>query len=219
MPQSVYLDRHTTYKSTAKPTIEDERRPMSQFERALEELGVQVIHASSPQAKGRIERLFGTFQDRLVKEMRLKDIKTKEQANRFLRSYLPRYNRRFGLEPLTEGDLHRPVPQGLDLDEVLCVKTKRALRNDFTITHNRRLYQILGPVRAKSVIVEERINGSLLIKHNGMSLNFQKVPSRPKKEAKPRTRRPKKAYIPPKDHPWRRFSLTYKNRTFLNVLE
>jgi len=84
LPQSVYLDRHTTYKSTAKPTLEDElggRKAMSQFERALEELGVKVIHANSPQAKGRIERLFGTFQDRLIKEMRLKDIKTKEQAN------------------------------------------------------------------------------------------------------------------------------------------
>lgn len=222
LPQSVYIDRHTTYKSTAKPTIEDElagRKPMSQFERALEELGVKVIHAHSPQAKGRIERLFGTFQDRLIKEMRLKDIKTKEKANSFLRSYLPRYNKRFGLEPLREGDLHRPVREGLDLDAVLCVKTKRALRNDFTIAHKGRLYQILGPVRAKSVIVEERINGSLLIRHNGRSLNFQEIPSRPKKEAKPRTPRPRKAYIPPKDHPWRRFPLTSKNRTFLNVLD
>jgi len=222
LPQSVYLDRHTTYKSTAKPTLEDElggRKAMSQFERALEELGVKVIHANSPQAKGRIERLFGTFQDRLIKEMRLKDIKTKEQANSFLRSYLPRYNKRFGLEPLRDGDLHRPVPEGLDLEAVLCVKRKRALRNDFTIAHHRRLYQILGPLRAKSVIVEERINGSLLITHNGRSLNFQEIPSRPKKEARPRTLRPRKTYTPPKDHPWRRFPLRSKNRTFLNVLD
>lgn len=222
LPQSVYLDRHTTYKSTAKPTLEDElggRKAMSQFERALEELGVKVIHANSPQAKGRIERLFGTFQDRLIKEMRLKDIKTKEQANSFLRSYLPRYNKRFGLEPLRDGDLHRPVPEGLDLEAVLCVKRKRALRNDFTIAHHRRLYQILGPLRAKSVIVEERINGSMLITHNGRSLNFQEIPSRPKKEARPRTLRPRKTYTPPKDHPWRRFPLRSKNRTFLNVLD
>jgi len=222
LPQSVYLDRHTTYKSTAKPTLEDElggRKAMSQFERALEELGVKVIHANSPQAKGRIERLFGTFQDRLIKEMRLKDIKTKEQANSFLRSYLPRYNKRFGLEPLRDGDLHRPVPEGLDLEAVLCVKRKRALRNDFTIAHHRRLYQILGPLRAKSVIVEERINGSMLITHNGRSLNFQEIPSRPKKETRPRTLRPRKTYTPPKDHPWRRFPLRSKNRTFLNVLD
>jgi transposase len=222
LPQSVYLDRHTTYRSPAKPTLADElagRKPMSQFERAVEELKVKVIHAHSPQAKGRIERLFRTFQDRLIKEMRLKDIKTKAQANSFLRSYLPRYNRRFGREPSSDGDLHRPVPAGLDLDGVLCIKRKRALRNDSTIAHNRRLYQILGPVRAKSVIVEERINGSLLIRHQGRGLNFQEIPSRPKKEAKPRTIRPRKAYIPPKDHPWRRFTLTPKNRTFLNVLD
>src|SRR3989338_8208657 len=80
IPMSVYLDRHSTYKSTGKPTIEDElanKMPKSQFERALEELGVRVIHAYSPQAKGRIERLFKTLQDRLVKEMRLKGINTK----------------------------------------------------------------------------------------------------------------------------------------------
>lgn len=101
----------------------------------------------------------------------------------------------------------------------MCVKRKRALRNDFTIAHHRRLYQILGPLRAKSVIVEERINGSLLITHNGRSLNFQEIPSRPKKEARPRTLRPRKTYTPPKDHPWRRFPLRSKNRTFLNVLD
>src|SRR3989304_936480 len=222
LPQSVYLDRHTTYKSTAKPTLEDElggRKAMSQFERALEELGVKVIHANSPQAKGRIERLFGSFQARRIKEMRLKDIKTKEQANSFLRSYLPRYNKRFGLEPLRDGDLHRPVPEGLDLEAVLCVKRKRALRNDFTIAHHRRLYQILGPLRAKSVIVEERINGSMLITHNGRGLKFPEVPSRPKKETRPRTLKPRKTYTPPKDYPWRRFPLRSKNRTFLNVLD
>src|SRR3972149_4710037 len=98
IPQSIYLDKHTTYKSNAKPTIEDElngRRPMSQFERALSELGVDVIHAHSPQAKGRIERLFGTFQDRVIKEMRLLGINSYEEANRILESYLPLHNQRF----------------------------------------------------------------------------------------------------------------------------
>jgi hypothetical protein len=88
---SVYLDKHSTYKSTAKPSIEEQlndRKPMSQFQRALSELGVQVIHAHSPQAKGRIERLFGVFQDRLIKEMRIAQIKTLPQANGFLEKYL-----------------------------------------------------------------------------------------------------------------------------------
>ena len=90
IPQSVYLDKHTTYKSTKKPTIEEElenKKAKSQFERALEELGVEVIHAQSPQAKGRIERSFNTHQDRLIKEMRLKGINTVKEANKFLRYY------------------------------------------------------------------------------------------------------------------------------------
>src|SRR3990170_4275201 len=93
LPGSIYIDRHTTYKSNARPTIEDDlldRKPMSQFERAMEELGVEIIHANSPQAKGRIERLFRTLQDRLIKEMRLKGIKTIGEANLFLEGYLKR---------------------------------------------------------------------------------------------------------------------------------
>lgn len=87
-------------------------RPQSQFERALAELGVQVIPAYSPQAKGRIERLFGTFQDRLVKELRLTNVKTRDDANRFLERYVPQYNRRFRRVPLHSANLHRPVPVG-----------------------------------------------------------------------------------------------------------
>jgi len=116
MPQSVYLDRHSTYKSTAKPTIEEElsgRDPQSQFERALSELTVKVRHAGSPQAKGRIERLFRTFQDRLVKDMRLEGIKTKEEANRFIdNGYLKKHNEKFCNDPAKEADLHRPNPGG-----------------------------------------------------------------------------------------------------------
>lgn len=196
LPQSVYLDKHTTYKSPAKPTIEDDlagRKPMSQFERAMNELGVEVIHANSPQAKGRVERGFGTLQDRLVKEMRLEGIKTKEDANRFLGSYLPMHNKRFGVKAAMEGDLHRAVAEGLDLDEFLCIKTKRALRNDFTVAHDKRLYQILEGVSAKGVVVEEKINGRMLIKHNGAALRFKEITVRPEK--------PKKKHIPPKDHP------------------
>jgi transposase len=96
LPLQVYLDGHSTYKSTAKPTIEEQLEgvePLSEFERALKELGVEVSHAHSPQAKGRIERLFRTFQDRVIKEMRLRGIKTIEEGNKFLEAYLPIYNK------------------------------------------------------------------------------------------------------------------------------
>ncbi|MFH1563551.1 MAG: ISNCY family transposase [Nitrospirota bacterium] len=146
IPQSLYLDKHSTYKSNAKITVEEElegkREPKSQFERVLDELGVEVIHANSPQAKGRIERLFRTFQDRVIKEMRLVGIDTKEEANKFLEGYLPLYNKRFSIVLSRESNLHRRLPVEMNLDSILSIKTKRVLRNDFTITHNKQLYQI-----------------------------------------------------------------------------
>ena len=211
IPASVYLDKHSTYKSTKKPSLEDQLNnlePLSQFGRAVGELGVNVIYADSPQAKGRIERLFGTFQDRLIKEMRLRGVKTIREANRFLRYYLPIYSRRFAVKPVNDTDLHRPIPQGIDLDKILCVKTPRALRNDFTIAHNGKLYQIEDNVRAKTLIVEEGINGSMSVIHKDTNLRFKEITTRPKREQEePKIHIPKKAYVPAKDHPWRKFRL------------
>src|SRR3990170_8142133 len=182
IPMSIYLDRHTTYKSTGKSTIEDElanKMPKSQFERALEELGVIVIHAYSPQAKGRIERLFKTLQDRLIKEMRLRVIKTKDEANEFLKHYLPLHSKKFGFKPAKEGDLHRGIPKDVDIDRILCIKTKRTLRNDFTIAHDRKLYQITERINGKDVIVEERVDGSMHIICDNRRLKFKEITSRP----------------------------------------
>ncbi len=213
IPTSVYLDKHSTYKSTKKPSIEDELsniESLSQFARALKELGVEVIHANSPQAKGRIERLFNTFQDRLIKEMRLKGIKTMEEANKFLISYLPVYGKRFAVKPVNDTDLHRPLPTGINLDKILCVKTSRTLRNDYTIAHNGKLYQIEDNLSAKDLIVEERVDGSILITHKDSSLRFKEITTRPKKEEDvkkeyPLMVRPRGIHTPPKDHPWKKF--------------
>ena len=177
--------------------------PLSEVERALKELDVDVIHARSPQAKGRVERLFKTFQDRLIKEMRLKDIKTIEEANKFLEHYLPIFNKRFSVQALEEGDLHRPAGKEIDLDAILCIKTDHTLRNDFTVMHNKNLYQILEPTNAKEITVQERINGRMLIVHKGKPLKYKQITQRPvRKEAKkPYTFRIKKVWHPPKDHP------------------
>lgn len=142
IPQSLYLDRHSTYQSQAEASIEEQLEgifPMSQFERAVGELGVKVLHAHSPQAKGRIERLFLTFQDRLIKEMRLAGISTKEEANLFLETYLPIYNKRFRVLAAESADLHRPIPKGMDLNKILCIKTQRTVRNDATVAHHGKL--------------------------------------------------------------------------------
>jgi hypothetical protein len=211
LPMKVYLDKHTTYKSTARPTIQDELNqvePLSQFERALKELGVEVLHAHSPQAKGRIERLFRTFQDRVVKEMRLRGIRTLEEANQFLEEYLPLYNRRFSVCPKGKDNFHRPLPKGLILDTILCIKTERSLRNDFTVAHNRKLYQIDDTVKASKVMVQERADGSMIMTHKGRSLRFKEITERPPREKKePVVARRRKPYIPPTDHPWRRFKI------------
>ena len=211
IPLSVYLDKHTTYKSNAKPTVEDaliNRKPLSEFERALGELGVRVIHANSPQAKGRIERLFGTLQDRLVKELRLKGVNTIEDANRRLQCYLPIYNKKFSIKAAMTADLHRSIPEDMDLDRVLCIKTKRVMRNDFTIAYNGKLYQIEDNVRARDVIVEERIDGSMLITHKERFLRYKEIKKHTKaeQERKPHVLTVRKNYKPSADHPWRRFT-------------
>jgi hypothetical protein len=213
IPVSVYLDKHTTYKSPAKPSIEDQlsnRDPLSEVERALKELGIQMIHANSPQAKGRVERLFLTLQDRLIKEMRLKGIKTIEEANKFLKYYLPIFNNRFRFKAIEEGNLHREMPKGIDLDRILCIKTKRGLRNDWTVSHDKKLYQVIDHVRTKSVIVEERIDGSIVITYKGTDLKYREISERPVRENKPDKPcilKSKKIYRPPSDHPWRRFKI------------
>jgi transposase-like protein len=209
LPMSVYLDKHTTYKSPAKASIEDQLNDspaLSEFERALKEFGVEVIHANSPQAKGRIERLFGTFQDRVVKEMRLRGIRTIEEANRFLEEYLPLYNSRFAVCPREKENLHRPVGRGVHLDAILCIKTERTLRNDFTVAHNCKLYQVQDYIRTPKVTVQDRMDGSLRITYKNRSLRFREITERPIVEKRPSVVvRMKKSSTPPMDHPWRNF--------------
>jgi|SRR5271157_2504037 len=222
LPLKVYLDKHSTYKSTAKATIEEQLEgvePLSEFEKALKELGVEVSHAHSPQAKGRIERLFRTFQDRVIKEMRLRGIRTIEEGNPFLEKYLPLYNKRFSVRPREKDDVHRPLPRGIDLSAILCIKTERTLRNDFTVAHNHKLYQIEEATKASKVVVQDRMDGSMRVTYQGQALRFREITERPLKENKqPIVTKRRKTYIPPVDHPWRRFKIKnhpYDRKRFL----
>ena len=214
LPQSVYMDRHPAYKvNNGQPSIEDQlnnREPESQVQRALGELGVEPIFAYSPQAKGRIERLFRTFQDRLVKEMRLKGVKSVEEGNKFLKNYLPAYNRRFKVEALEKGDLHRPLPRNINLDKILCRKTEHGLNNDSTIVHDKKLYHVLSRICGRKVMVEERINGRLLITYKGKELKYRQITQRPVKKAEPVKQQvhiATKAHKPAMDHPWKKLML------------
>ena len=140
--------------------------------------------------------------------MRLRGIKTIVEANEFLKEYLPQYAKRFTVKPANNTNLHRLLPEGMNLDKILCVKTKRVLRKDFTVAHNGKLYQIEDNLRAKDVMVEERIDDSMLITHKDTNLRYKEITTRPKKEQKEASMPvAKEAYILPKDHPWRKFKL------------
>ena len=216
LPHSVYMDRHSTYKGWRKLTIDEQlagkQESLSEFGRAMEELGVKLIHAQSPQAKGRIERLFKTFQDRLIKEMRLEGIKTLEGANGFLEGYLPGYNRRFDKKARGKADLHRRAPKGLK--QALSIKTRHALRNDNTIRHQNQFYQLLNRWsgrRPKEVVVQERLDGKRYITYEGRELGYRRIQEPPQrfsilKPKPPRARRPR---LPAMTHP-------YKKRSFEN---
>lgn len=208
IPLAVYADKHTTYRSPAEPTVEEQlagTKPQSQFGRALSELGVELIAAHSPQAKGRVERLFQTLQDRLIKEMRLARVATVVAANQFLATYLPRYNQQFAVPPAQAVDLHRPTPTDRTVDAALCRKTRRCLRKDFTIVHEGRLYQVRDHLRATHVVVEDHLDGTIRLTHQGRSLNFHLIVARPVSvvEAEPLPR-PHCAVTPKPTHPWRK---------------
>ncbi len=212
LPHSIYLDRLKAYKggTDGKLSVEEELegkgRSLSEFERALEELGVDVIHAQSPQAKGRIERLFRTFQDRVVKEMRLAGVGSKEAANRFLETYLPKYNQRFSVKAREPGNLHRPSLRDQELRRILSIQEKRVVRNDNTIRHETKLYQLKIGKPLKEVMVQERIDGKLYVVHGSKDIAYRELQEPPKrkdllavKKAIPK----QKPIIPVMSHPWK----------------
>jgi transposase len=208
MPLALYTDKHTTYKSPAAPTVEEQlagRRPHSQFERSLAELGVTVIHAHSPQAKGRVERLFKTLQDRLVKDLRLAGIATIEAANQFLDTWRPGYNRRFAVPPAQAANLHRPRPASRDLDRTLCLKTTRVVRRDWTVAHHGQLLQIETQIHAHEVLVENHLNGTMRVTHRGQPLRYHTITSRPVRVRAPTPpATPRRPVKPKPTHPWHR---------------
>jgi hypothetical protein len=178
---------------------------LSQFARAMKELEVRVICAYSPQAKGRVERLFGILQDRLVKELRLKGISSIEEANRYLPGYLKRHNAQFAVMAEETKDMHRPAPGAAELLDILCIKTERTVRNDNTISHNGKFYQIHAALQGKKVQVEERIDGKMLIRHNNDSFNFNEITTRPEKKQKlVRPYLKRKSIVMPADHPYKK---------------
>ena len=217
-PVAIYLDKFSTYKIN-HPAAVDNSELMTQFERAAKEIGISLITAHSPEAKGRVERLFQTLQDRLVKELRLQRIADRKTANEFLRTtFIPSFNEQFSVIPAKKGNVHRILTDQelTTLDAIFSVQSTRSVMNDFTLRFKNGFYQlnetqILTVCRKDTVIVEERLDGTVHLKHQrrGKYLAYTVLPERPHRIIKTpvltTTTGARKAHTPAVDHPWRRY--------------
>jgi hypothetical protein len=176
-PLGLYTDRHSIFEPQDKGKALPDG--VTQFGRALQELEIELIRARSPQAKGRVERLFGTAQDRWVRELRLAGATTAEQANRVLQRLLPEHNRRFGVPPRDARDAHRDLGPNHRLESILSIQEQRVVSNDYTIRLHNRFYQLLKPVytgeRGGRVVIEERLDGSMAIRYREHYLKFREI--------------------------------------------
>ena len=179
IPLALYSDRHAAFKYNAR------QKPVpvetTQFARVMRELGVQQIFALSPQAKGRVERMLETFQDRLVTELRLADASTIDQAEEVLQEFLPKFNARFAVVAEHPETAYRPVPAELSLTETICLKDTRKVARDNTVKYQWRVLQLLPEAERPSyaglrVDVLERADGELMIRYQGEAVDFQEGP-------------------------------------------
>lgn len=176
-PKALYTDRHSIFQPQDKGKALPDA--VTQFGRAMRELDIELICAHSPQAKGRVERSFGTAQDRWVKELRLAGVTDCVGANAILERLLPGHNRRFSKPARQQGDAHRPLGPGHDLEAILSIQEERVVANDYTIRFRNRFYQLLPPVwpgeRGGKVVIELRLDGTMAIRFRGRYLNCVEV--------------------------------------------
>jgi len=214
LPQSLYVDRDSIYRCEGLGSIAEQmagEEPQTQFGRAMKQLGVELILANSPQAKGRVERMNGVLQDRLVKALRLEGINDLEKANAYLkRTYLPKHNRRFQFEAVSQADAHQAAPKGLK--EILSWEEERVVQRDWTVACEGKWYQLDRQheplsLAGKKVIVRTLRNGRVQLERQGTKLNWRELPGRPqrvKPQSKAQSGKPRTDCKPAADHPWRK---------------
>ncbi len=232
IPAAIYADRHTIFQSPSQATIEQElanEQPKSQFGRLADELGVELIAARSPQAKGRVERLWGTLQDRLVKALRKAGACNQEQANQVLIHYLPKFNQRFRVEPAQPDTAYLPWPKHHQLEDFFCFKHIRTVSNDNTLPFDGQRLQIPPGLQNcsfahKRVEVRQHLDGRLEVRYQNQRLaifepedhgplRMKKFSPAPGQTATPpasqdEPKKPPKKPLgskPAADHPWRRY--------------
>jgi hypothetical protein len=212
VPKALYTDWKNVY---VREATEAERlkgiEPVSQFGRMCARLGIRIIAANSPQAKGRVERAHGTHQDRLVKKLRLAGIASYDAANRFLEeNYVADHNRRFARAASSDADFHRKRPAKRDLDAIFQLEQERVVSLDWVVSYAGRLLQLERQSRhhapAKSrVLVRENQAGELHIEYRGRRLAFQQIPRRPARQPAPcSVSAPRGGHrTQPPNHPWK----------------
>lgn len=215
-PSAIYLDKFSTYKINHKSAV-DNSELITQFQRAIQQMDIALITAHSAEAKGRIERLFQTLQDRLVKEMRLAEVSTPEQGNQFLKDvFLSKFNEQFVVAPAKEGNVHRLLLQeeSVQLHDIFSIHETRRINLDFTIQFKNNWYQLteIQPTTVRpleNVLIETWLDQSVHIILRNHELVYMLLPQRPKKQ---RIKQPviltthALNYKPPPNHPWRRYA-------------
>lgn len=214
LPMSLYVDKDSIYRVNDPLAREFGRQrgrlPLTQFGRAMGQLGVEMIFANSPQAKGRVERVNGTLQDRLVKALRVAGISSIEQANEFLeRQFLRDHNHRFGVRAGGQADLHRSLPPGLMLGETLCHQEPRTVGRDWCVVYGTRVLQLDRrheklSLAGRQITVLEPASGQLRLIYKSRRLKWREVPARPAAPQAPKPICQPLPWRPPADHPWQR---------------
>jgi len=230
-PIALYVDRDSIYITTRHPSVEEQlqnKQAQTQFERAMNALGIKIIPASSPQAKGRVERGFRTHQDRLVKELRLRGLSDKKSANQFLWNvYLPQHNAQFARRPANPANAHCPVLKSHDLNSILSLQETRILTNDYTLHYKNQLFQLekdqtilLRP--KKSITIEYWLDQSIHLRLKSRYLNFHKITSQTYQPlAKSHTtyssnKLPLKPYAPPPFLRWKQYKKKFPLDHFIH---
>jgi hypothetical protein len=217
IPRALYTDKKNVYvvdEKTRKRAADSGEEVLTHFGKACKKLGIEIIRAHSPEAKGRVERSHGLDQDRLVKELRLADVSTIAAANEFLASgYSAQINDKFAVTAQAKADYHRSA-KGYDLAAIFCIEEQRSLTVDWMVRFENQFYQLQPPPQRQpargKVLVQRYLDGSLHFRYQQRELSYTLLPERPQPPAKVHKRkRPSETimdkYVPPANHPWRNF--------------
>lgn len=214
-PRAFYSDKYSVFRPTKAEAVTGEG--ITQFGRAMQELGIEIICANTPQAKGRVERVNQTLQDRLVKEMRLRGISSIQRGNEYLADFIEAFNKKFAVEAISQSDLHRPLVASEKMEQILRARESRVLSKNLQLSYKGVIYQIVSKrpryaLRYQRVWIYERGEGEVEIEYKGKKLEYRIHRRQPRQsqvadakqvQVEKKFKPIKIRQIPPADHKWR----------------